>query len=452
MRVGRRRALGGLLATAAGIAGIAGHGAFAETHSAGRPKKRLVLVLTPNGTQQSRFWPYTDFMSPILEPLLSVPALARRTTAVRGVFYPRDLNGADGNEHDVGFARIYSGAKVLSIGKAPWAGAASIDQVLGKKWGVDPLNLAILASAIAPIPKPGFNHRRSFSYLAPGVQRYSYVDPFEAYSALFGAPAEQSPAARTRLLQRKSALQSPRQELEEMRSRLGRVEREKLDLHVQAVDELEHRLGKMSTRQNLVCSAKPRVPRHYREEAPELIRTDESAIPELSAVMNDLITAAFACDLTRIATMQYGYGGARWMFDWEGVHRDAHEELAHGDLKDEGVDATITALLVRVHRWYASQIAALAKKLDAIPEGSGTMLDNTLIVWASELGRGDHSLENVPVVLIGGGGGAIQSGGHLLDDGPQTFQRVGCTVLRAMGENVSGYGDTPDCGPLTDVL
>ncbi|MBS2011623.1 MAG: DUF1552 domain-containing protein [Deltaproteobacteria bacterium] len=449
MKVGRRTALGGLLATAAGIAGVAGRGASAGPPPATR-KKRLVLVMTPNGTQQSRFWPTDGFRSPILDPLLSVPALARRTTVVRGVFYPRDLNGAEGNEHDVGFARLYSGAKVLSIGKAPWAGAASIDQVIGRKWGTDPLNLAVLASVVSPFPKPGFNHRRTFSYLAPGVQRPAYVDPFDAYSALFGAPGEAAPEARRRLLQRKSALASPRQELEEMRGRLGRAEREKLDLHVSAVDELEHRLGRMSSRQDVVCAARPPRPRAYREEAPELLVSDERAIPELTSVMTDLVAAAFACDLTRVATLQLGYAGARWLFDWEGVHRDAHEELAHKDSKDDGVDPDVTSLLVRVHRWYATQIAELAKKLAAIPEGDGTMLDNTLIAWGSELGRGDHSLENVPIVLIGGAAGAIQ-GGRLVDEGPQPFQRVGCTILRAMGENVSGYGDEPTCGPLRGI-
>ena len=65
--------------------------------------KRLVLVMTPNGTQQANFWPRTGFNSPILEPILNVPALTRRTTVVRGIFYPADLNGASGNEHDIGF-------------------------------------------------------------------------------------------------------------------------------------------------------------------------------------------------------------------------------------------------------------------------------------------------------------------------------------------------------------
>ena len=123
----------------------------------------------------------------------------------------------------------------------------------------------------------------------------------------------------------------------------------------------------------------------------------------VGSTMIDLIAASFACDVTRVATLQLGYAGGKWMFDWEAIGRDAHQDLAHRDHKDEGSEPEITELLVRVHRWYATQVGALAQKLDAIPEGDGTVLDNTLIVWTSELGRGDHDMNNVPLVLLGGG-------------------------------------------------
>jgi hypothetical protein len=107
---------------------------------------------------------------------------------------------------------------------------------------------------------------------------------------------------------------------------------------------------------------------------------------------------------------------------------------------------------VQANRYYATQVAYLARKLNAIPEGGGTVLDNTLIVWANEFGRGDHSLDNIPIVLIGGARGALASGGRLVDVGRQTFQRVGCTILRAMGLPAEGFGDEPACGPLQGVL
>ena len=448
----RRNVLAGLLA---GATCSVVHGDLrADGARPVTPPKRLVLVMTPNGTQQSNFWPRPGaaFASPILEPILPLPQLARRTTVVRGVYYPADMNGADGNEHDIGFARMFTGAKIVAVGGAPWGGAASIDQVLGARWGVDPLNLAVLTSSIEPFPKPGFNHRTSFSYVAPAVLRVPYVDPFDAYAAAFGLESGAlDEASRRRLVARKSVLDTPRRDLADMRDRLGSVERAKLDAHTYAVLELERRLGKLASGQSVVCDARPKAPRRYKRDAPQLLVTDERAIPELSATMIDLIGAAFACNATRIATLQLGYAGAKWLFDWEKIGRDAHQDLAHRDSKDDGVEPEITRLLVRANRWYATQVAALAQKLDAIPEGDGTVLDNTLIVWTSELGRGDHNLDNVPLVLIGGAAGAIH-GGHLVDRGRQTFQRVGCTILRAMGEEAAGFGDTPTCGPLEGVV
>jgi hypothetical protein len=97
-------------------------------------------------------------------------------------------------------------------------------------------------------------------------------------------------------------------------------------------------------------------------------------------------------------------------------------------------------------------VARLAAALDAVPEGSGTMLDNTLVVWANEQGRGDHSLDNIPIVLIGKAGGAIASSGRIIDLGPQVFNRLGCTILNVMGQTAAGFGDVPDCGPFQGLL
>src|SRR5262249_26256672 len=157
-----------------------------------------------------------------------------------------------------------------------------------------------------------------------------------------------------------------------------------------------------------------------------------------------------SCDVTRVVTLQLGYAGAKWLFAWEGVNTN-HHDLAHQDVSDAGVKPDVTAKLVTVNRWVATQVATLARRLAAIPEGDGSLLDHTLIVWGNELARGDHRLENIPVAFIGSAGGAIAPG-LLVDQGPQPFQRVGTTILRAMGLDAPGFGDAPDCGPLPGVL
>jgi hypothetical protein len=105
-----------------------------------------------------------------------------------------------------------------------------------------------------------------------------------------------------------------------------------------------------------------------------------------------------------------------------------------------------------MNHYYASQVARMAQALEAVPEGDGTVLDNTLIVWSNELGRGDHNQRNVPVVLIGKAAGAIQQGGRVINIGDQVFNRIGCTILNAMGESVPGFGDATTCGSFPGIL
>ena len=166
--VGRRALLGAL---AAGLATGASSRVLRADPPA-PPPRRLVLVMQNNGTQQGSFWPRQGFLpSPILEPLLGEPALARRTAVVKGIYFPHDTFGTDGNEHDIGFARMFTGHGLVSIGGHPWGGGPSVDQLVARAWGTTPLTLAVLASAVEPFPKPGFQHRRSLSYLRAGVHQ-----------------------------------------------------------------------------------------------------------------------------------------------------------------------------------------------------------------------------------------------------------------------------------------
>lgn len=419
--------------------------------------RRLVIIQQNNGTQQAAFWPRRAthppsigaLTSPILDPILGVPRIAERTVIVKGVYFPRDANGTDGNEHDMGFARLWTGARLLSIGGHPWGGAPSVDQLLAARFGVESMTLAIHTSSIQPYPKPGFQHRRSFSYVAPGVHKLPTLDPLEAYTRWFAAPGTLDDDARKRLQLRKSALDAVSADLTRARVGLGAAEREKLDAHADSVRALETRLSDLlagTSSPGAACATKPAAPRDY-QGAPELLVTDESSVPALATSMLDLIASAVACGATRVATLQLGYAGGQWRFDWEGVGFD-HHALAHLDTRDEGVDPAVTDKIVRVNRWYAKQVAALAMRLDAIPEGDGTVLDHTLIVWSNELGRGDHNQENVPLVMIGGG---LWAGNRVVVAGRQPFQRIGCTALRAMGVDAPGFGDAPDCGALVGL-
>jgi hypothetical protein len=414
------------------------------------PQKRLVLFMQNNGTQQANFWPNTGFTSPILEPLLSNPRIAQKTNLVRGVYIPRDPNGTDGNEHDMGFARMFTGARLLAIGGRPWGGAASVDQILANRWGIDSLTLAVVTSAVEPHPKPGFDHRKSFCYSAPGQHKLPLLDPFIVYGQLMPSVVS-GESARQRLRLRKSVLDTVAADLAEVSAVLGPQERSKLDLHLSSIRQVELRLTRALDGAQAPCT-RPSQPRDFTHTAPEMLLNNEEALPEIVGNMIDLGATAIQCGLVPIVTVQFGYGGGKWRFAWEGIDMNCHDDVAHHDTSDAGGNPINTDRVVRMNRYYASQVARMAQALEAVPEGDGTVLDNTLIAWSNELGRGDHNQRNVPIVLIGKAAGAIRRGGQLIDQGDQVFNKLGCTILNAMGESVAGFGDATDCGPFPGIL
>jgi len=438
----RRRALRALAA-------IPATAAFAKDLAAapGPPAPRLVIFMQNNGTQQANFWPgATPLSSPILNYLFTDPltgndnGLRAKTNLIKGVYIPYDANGTAANQHDMGFARMFTGARLMSQGGQPWGGATSVDQILAGAWQLDSLTLAVLASQTEPFPKPGFEHRQSFCYLGPATLKHPRTDPVSVYNYLFPSSSGSDAAQRIRL--RQSVLDAVTGNLQEVSGRLGPAEQQKLDYHLTAIRDVENRLSASAT----LCPMQPTAPPNYRAIDPYSEINEDTYITAMVGNMVDLAVASLKCGITRIATLQFGYGGGKWRFGWQGINMNCHDDVAHLDTSDAGSSALNTQRVVRMNQYYASCVARLATALDAVSEPGGTMLDNSLVVWANEQGRGDHDQQNVPIVLLGGAGVGLKQGGRVIDVGLQPFNRVGCTILNLFGQHVAGFGDLPNCG------
>src|SRR5690606_28760438 len=126
-------------------------------------------------------------------------------------------------------------------------------------------------------------------------------------------------------------------------------------------------------------------------------------VPRLSRMQVDLLVNSFVNDMARVATLQYTKSVGQARMSWLDI-KDNHHTLSHEPDKDEIAQQK----LIKINKWFAGELNYLVQKLDNTPEpgGEGTLLDNTLIIWCNELGKGNsHTLNDIPFVLIGGGFG-----------------------------------------------
>jgi hypothetical protein len=215
----------------------------------------------------------------------------------------------------------------------------------------------------------------------------------------------------------------------------------KLDAHFQAIREIETRLSVatgpapaagMCTRPGVVAAE---VPPHKKYEN----------MPVIGKLQMDILAMAFACDLTRVGTLQWGKSAGGTIFSWLGINRGHHDISHAGDS-----DATAVEQLTKINNWYAQQYLYFAQKLDAIQEPDGTVLDNSVVLWCNELGKGNaHTRGDAPYVLAGSGGRYFETGRYLSYTGNVPHSNLLVSLINAMGIPATTFGKPEWCtGPL----
>ena len=189
----------------------------------------------------------------------------------------------------------------------------------------------------------------------------------------------------------RSILDDLQEDFKKVEQVVSAEDRQLLEEHTTFVREME---------QELKADASPEIGHAVPQLEPG-VKEENDNIPRLSKLQIELMVSSFAADFARVATLQFtnSVGGARmhWLGIDEGHHHLSHEPDTNEDALDK---------LTRINKWYCEQLAYLAQRLAETPEpgGTGSLLDNTLIVWTNELGKGNsHTLDNIPFVLVGGG-------------------------------------------------
>jgi hypothetical protein len=408
-----------------------------------RPPKRLILFYTPHGTVWDRWAPTgagTSFqLSPILAPLEKhkqrIAVLAGMQILAPGVGAPHTkglplLWTASPLLEDMTFTREDgSGGKYFG-----WNSAASVDQIIAARVGTDTpfrsLELGVRSGGSHPASRMIYSGAKQ--PLAPEG------NPAAMFDRLFGMNQSATDLAKLRA-KRKSSLDLVATELDALVARTPSADRPKVQRHLDAVRTLEKQLFA----QGAACTPPPKP-----------ATLDAGAVANIPTVVQrqiDLMVAALACDLTRVASFQYRIGdNDNDFYDWIGITREGHHLITHGGDTDVQSQDDLT----KIYTWYSDRFAYLLDRLASVREGDGTLLDNTIVVWGSELGKGNtHSFERTPFVVAGGGGGTIRTGQLLTLDGTP-HNRLLVAVCQAMGlPDVQSFGATdPGKGPLPGLL
>lgn len=411
--------------------------------------KRFIYFFHPNGTQQNVFWPTAgasskDFqLSQILSPL---EGFKNKLIIPKGIELKSGAGDmGPGEPHQRGMGTVLTGYPLQTgdfVGGdgslAGWGAGISLDQVLaqhiGENTSLGSLQLGIRADTTAPTAEV----RTRLSYLGAGQPLPPQNDPKNVFDQIF-SDFMTEPAELVELRERrKSVLDGVIAQFGALNKRAGYADRQRLESHLALVRDLEQRLEN-----DRVTGAACYAPADPGAQEPD----SEDSMPDIARLQIDLLVMAFACDITRVGGLQFSNAKNHIRFPWLESLGDGHQ-LSHAGPSDS---ASFNQWVAR-DTWFSEQFAYLLTALDSVPEGSGSMLDNTVVLWINELSQGNtHSHVDMPFVMAGGGGGYFDTG-QFLELGNVSHSNLLVSIQNAFGIESPTFGDPRFCtGPLNGI-
>lgn len=395
----------------------------------GRQGKRLIIMFSPNGTIPWEFWPEGETLDfkRILKPL---EPFRDKLVTLRGVH--NKVEG-DGDRHMRGMSCLLTGTELLpgniqggSDTPAGWASGISIDQEIKnflQSRDETRTRFGSLEFGVA-VPNRADPWTR-MSYAGPNQPIAPVDDPEQMLGKLYGRMKDKESLT--------SIIDGVRDDLAKVSKKLGAEDRARLEEHLTLVREMEAELQRGDEDLNLTHP----VP----EIDPDIELVNDNT-PRLSRMQIDLLVNSMANDMTRVATLQFMRSVGQARMNWLGI-KDGHHSLSHeSDENKEAVES-----LTKINEWFAGELAYLTKRLAETPEpgGDGSMLDNTLVVWLNELGKGNsHTLDDIPFVLLGGKAHGLKAG-RALNFGGVSHNRLWLSIAQSMGHDIQTFGNAKFC-------
>jgi len=405
------------------------------TDSAGGAANRLAYLYVPNGIHMPDWTPQSEgeqFSLPhILEPLAS---LQDKLMVLSGLTLDKArANGDGGGDHARSLASFLTASQPRKTSGADIQTGVSVDQVAAQKVGhrtrFASLELGCDRGAQAGNCDSGYScsYSTNISWRTPSSPMVKQVDPRLVFERLFADHNVRDVAvSRQRRQQyRKSILDFVLEDANRLQTRLGRKDRRKLDEYMDSVRVVERQIGYVES--------------HAARELPDVEKP--TGIPsdygQHIRLMCDLLVLAFQGDLTRVATHVFANEGSNRSYAFIDVP-EGHHNLSH-----HGNDAVKQTKIRDINRFHLEQFAYFLDKLDSTPDGDGTLLDHSMIVYGSGIGDGNrHNHNNLPILLAGRGCGRLRPGRHLQYANETPLANLHLSLLERMDSATQSLGDS----------
>jgi hypothetical protein len=415
--------------------------AMALTTGPAKPPIRFAALYMPNGVNPHHWTPEGEGKDFKLSQTLSPLAPLREKIVVLKNLWNEGSKGGDG--HYVKEAAILTCRTIKKTPGADIANGVSVDQLAAKSIaGQTPLSsleLGVTPVAIGVDAVVGYTriYGSHIAWSSPTTPLARELNPRAVYERLYRAATGTGAAASK---QDALLLDRVQDDAKRLRAQVGQADRHRIDEYLSTMRSLEERIERASGPQK--STWKP-----LRKLDAKAAPTDRPADhAEHVRLMLDMIAVAFQTDTTRVATFMFGNAVSNVSFRWlEGVSAGHHDVSHHGKDPDKLRQYQI------INQWHIAQYAYLLNKLASMPEGGATVLDNSMVLFASALHDGDrHWPHNLPLVLGGGAGGRIEGGRHLVYTEDSPLANLYVSVLDAFGSPVERFADST--GPLAGLL
>ena len=403
---------------------------LAQTVAKAGSPTRMAFIYIPNGVNLDLWRPTgsgKDYaISKTLEPLAE---LREHFSVLRGLDHDKAFANGDGaGDHARANATFLTGCQARKTAGADIQLGESIDQIAARQVGhltrLPSLELSTDPARSSGNCDSGYScaYQFNLSWINDSTPAPAERDPRLVFEKMFGSGNEKEDARRRAY--RKSILDFVMADAKRLQSRLGSTDRGKMDEYLTAVRDVEQRIVRAEK---------------FRTEVPEDKRPN--GVPETYGehmrMMFDLMHLAFQTDTTRISTFLLAHDGSNRTFPEIEVH-SAHHELSHHRSNPQTLEN-----IGKIDRFYVEQLAYFLKKMRDTPDGEGSLLDHSMIVYGGGIADGNrHNHDDLPVLLAGKGNNTLKPGRLIEAPNGTPMTNLYLSLLDRMGAKAQRIGDS----------